>query len=104
MDRTKYIIVFKDVTVWNPESRELNNLYKAYLPAEHMMSAELMAKMVKGTVVGMLDNDGNVIPEYYIDRMEFSDDDGLIAIGIPVLVELQDSTLVDLNLVTGGVS
>ena len=68
MDRTKYIIVFKDVTVWNPESRELNNLYKAYLPAEHMMSAELMAKMVKGTVVGMLDNDGN---EYYFeDGME----------------------------------
>jgi predicted RNA-binding protein with EMAP domain len=68
MDRTKYIIVFKDVTVWNPESRELNNLYKAYLPAEHMMSAELMAKMVKGTVVGMLDNDGN---EYYFeDAME----------------------------------
>ena len=68
MDRTKYIIVFKDVTVWNPESRELNNLYKAYLPAEHMMSAELMAKMVKGTVVGMLDNNGN---EYYFeDAME----------------------------------
>ena len=68
MDRTKYIIVFKDVTVWNPESRELDNLYKAYLPAEHMMSAELMAKMVKGTVVGMLDNDGN---EYYFeDAME----------------------------------
>ena len=65
MDRTKYIIVFKDVTVWNPESRELNNLYKAYLPAEHMMSAELMAKMVKGTVVGMLDNDGN---EYYFEN------------------------------------
>ena len=66
MDRTKYIIVFKDVTVWNPESRELNNLYKAYLPAEHMMSAELMAKMVKGTVVGIvIDNDGG---EYYFEN------------------------------------
>ena len=68
MPRTKYIIVFQDVTVWNPERRELSNLYKAYLPAEHMMSAELMAKMVKGTVVGMLDNNGN---EYYFeDAME----------------------------------
>ena len=65
MDRTKYIIVFKDVTVWNPESRELSNLYKAYLPAEHLMSAELMAKMVKGTVVGMIDNDGS---EYYFEN------------------------------------
>jgi hypothetical protein len=68
MDRTKYIIVFQDVTVWNPERRDLSNLYKAYLPAEHLMSAELMAKMVRGTVVGMLDNDGN---EYYFeDGME----------------------------------
>jgi hypothetical protein len=66
MDRTKYIIVFKDVTVWNPESRELSNLYKAYLPAEHLMSAELMAKMVKGTVVGIvIDNDGG---EYYFEN------------------------------------
>ena len=66
MDRTKYIIVFKDVTVWNPESRELSNLYKAYLPAEHLMSAELMAKMVKGTVVGIvIDNDGS---EYYFEN------------------------------------
>ena len=65
MDRTKYIIVFQDVTVWNPERRELSNLYKAYLPAEHMMSAELMAKMVKGTVVGMIDNDGS---EYYFEN------------------------------------
>ena len=65
MDRTKYIIVFQDVTVWNPERRELSNLYKAYLPAEHLMSAELMAKMVKGTVVGMIDNDGS---EYYFEN------------------------------------
>ena len=65
MNRTKYIIVFKDVTVWNPESRELSNLYKAYLPAEHLMSAELMAKMVGGTVVGMIDYDGS---EYYFEN------------------------------------
>ena len=66
MDRTKYIIVFQDVTVWNPERRDLSNLYKAYLPAEHLMSAELMAKMVKGTVVGIvIDNDGG---EYYFEN------------------------------------
>ena len=71
MDRTKYIIVFKDVTKTNSECdvggsfRELSNLYKAYLPAEHLMSAELMAKMVKGTVVGMIDNDGS---EYYFEN------------------------------------
>ena len=44
----------------------------------------------------------NVLFGFQLNR-EF-DHDGLIAIGIPVLVELQDSTLVDLNLVTGGVS
>ena len=70
MDRTKYIIVFKDVTVWNPESRELNNLYKAYLPAEHMMSAEQMAKGIKGTVVGAIDDDGDEC--YFEDGMEIA--------------------------------
>ena len=62
MDRTKYIIVFHDITQTNPE---LSNLYKAYLPAEHLMSAKLMAKLVNGTVVGMIDNDGN---EYYFEN------------------------------------
>ena len=66
MTRTKYIIVFQDITQANPEDRELSNLYKAYLPAEHLMSAKLMAKLVNGTVVGMIDNDGN---EYYFENV-----------------------------------
>ena len=37
MDRTKYIIVFHDITQANPE---WGSLYKAYLPAESLMSAE----------------------------------------------------------------
>ena len=65
MTRTKYIIVFQDITQANPEDRELSNLYKAYLPAKHLMSAKLMAKLVNGTVVGMIDNDGN---EYYFEN------------------------------------
>ena len=65
MDRTKYIVIFKDITQANLECRELSNLYKAYLPAEHLMSAELMAKLVKGTVVGMIDNNGD---EYYFEK------------------------------------
>ena len=56
MNRTKYIIVFHDISQANPES---NNLYKAYLFAESLMSAELMAKLVKGTVVGVMDDDSN---------------------------------------------
>ena len=56
MDRTKYIIVFHDITQASPES---NNLYKAYLFAENLMSAKLMAKLVKGVVVGVMDDDDN---------------------------------------------
>ena len=45
----------------------------------------------------VLDNDGNVIPEYYIDRMEFSDDSGLIAI-IETFAALSANPMVMLDL------
>ena len=61
MTRTKYIVVFHDITQANPE---WGNLYKAYLPAENLMSAEQMAKGIKGTVVGVID-DGD---EYYFEN------------------------------------
>ena len=65
MDRTKYIIVFHDITQAKPE---WENLYKAYLLAESLMSAELMAKTVRGTVVGAIDDDGDEC--YFEDGME----------------------------------
>ena len=65
MDRTKYIIVFHDITQTNPES---NNLYKAYLFAENLMSAKLMAKLVKGAVVGAIDDNGDEC--YFENDME----------------------------------
>ena len=45
MSRDKYIIVFHDITQANPD---WGNLYKAYLPAESLLSAELLEKSVKG--------------------------------------------------------
>ena len=65
MPRTKYIIVFHDITQANPD---WGNLYKAYLPAESLLSAELMAKTVRGTVVGAIDDDGDEC--YFEDGME----------------------------------
>ena len=65
MPRTKYIIVFHDITQANPE---WGSLYKAYLPAESLMSAEQMAKGIKGTVVGAIDDDGDEC--YFEDGME----------------------------------
>lgn len=56
MSRDKYIIVFHDITQANPD---WGSLYKAYLPAESLLSAELLAKSVKGTVVGMIDDEGD---------------------------------------------
>ena len=47
MSRDKYIIVFHDITQANPD---WGSLYKAYLPAESLLSAELLAKSVKGMV------------------------------------------------------
>ena len=61
MTRTKYIVVFHDITQANPE---WGNLYKAYLPAENLMSAEQMAKGIKGTVVGVIDAGD----EYYFEK------------------------------------
>ena len=56
MSRDKYIIVFHDITQANPD---WGSLYKAYLPAESLLSAELLAKSVKGTVGGMIDDEGD---------------------------------------------
>ena len=53
MNRTKYIIVFHDIT---NVPADWDNLYKAYLPAESLLSAESMAKCVKGAVVGVVDD------------------------------------------------
>ena len=65
MDRTKYIIVFHDITQTNPES---NNFYKGYLVADNLISAELMAKLVKGAVVGAIDDNGDEC--YFENDME----------------------------------
>ena len=51
--------------------------------------------------ISELDNDGNVIPEYYIDRMEFSDDSGLIAI-IETFAALSANPMVMLDLPEKG--
>ena len=53
MNRTKYIIVFHDIT---NAPADWDNLYKAYLPAESLLSAESMAKCVKGAVVGVVND------------------------------------------------
>ena len=65
MSRDKYIIVFHDITQANPD---WGSLYKAYLPAESLLSAELLAKSVKGTVVGMIDDEGDEC--YFENGME----------------------------------
>ena len=65
MNRDKYIIVFHDITQANPD---WGSLYKAYLPAESLLSAELLAKSVKGMVVGIIDDDGDEC--YFEDGME----------------------------------
>ena len=67
MDRTKYIIVFHDITQTNPES---NNFYKGYLVADNLISAELMAKLVRGAVVGAIDDNGDEC--YFESDMEFA--------------------------------
>ena len=56
MSRDKYIIVFHDITQANPD---WGSLYKAYLPAESLLSAELLETSVKGTVVGRRDDEGD---------------------------------------------
>ena len=65
MNRDKYIIVFHDITQANPD---WESLYKAYLPAESLLSAELLAKSVKGMVVGIIDDEGDEC--YFEDGME----------------------------------
>ena len=65
MNRDKYIIVFHDITQANPD---WGSLYKAYLPAESLLSAELLAKSVKGMVVGIIDDEGDEC--YFEDGME----------------------------------
>ena len=49
----------------------------------------------------VLDSDGNIIPEYYIDRMEFSDEEGLIAI-IETFASLSSNPMVMLDLPNKG--
>ena len=68
MDRTKYIIVFQDITKANPEWGEWGNFFKGYLVADNLISAELMAKMIRGAVVGAIDDDGDEC--YFEDDME----------------------------------
>ena len=59
MDRTKYIIVFQDITKANPEWGEWGNFFKGYLVADNLISAELMAKMIRGAIVGAIDDNGD---------------------------------------------
>ena len=68
MDRTKYIIIFQDITKANPEWGEWGNFFKGYLVADNLISAELMAKMIRGAVVGAIDDDGDEC--YFEDDME----------------------------------
>ena len=68
MDRTKYIIVFQDITKANPEWGEWGNFYKGYLVADNLISAELMAKMIRGAVVGAIDDNGDEC--YFENDME----------------------------------
>ena len=62
MNRIKYIIVFHDITNAPPD---WDRLYKAYLPADNLLSADLMARCVKGVVVGVVDDYGD---EAYFER------------------------------------
>ena len=59
MIRDKYIIVFQDITKANPEWGEWGNFYKGYLVSDNLISAELMAKMIRGAVVGAIDDNGD---------------------------------------------
>ena len=68
MIRDKYIIVFQDITKANPEWGEWGNFFKGYLVADNLISAELMAKMIRGAVVGAIDDDGDEC--YFEDDME----------------------------------
>lgn len=68
MDRTKYIIVFQDITKANPEWGEWGNFFKGYLVADNLISAELMAKMIRGAVVGAIDDNGDEC--YFENDME----------------------------------
>jgi len=73
MDRTKYIIVFQDITKANPEWGEWGNFFKGYLVADNLISAELMAKMIRGAVVGAIDDMAKMIRGAVVGAI---DDDG----------------------------
>ena len=77
----------------NDIGRVLVNLYERRVGAMRIKT-KVLHPMDTGLV---LDNDGNVIPEYYIDRMEFSDDSGLIAI-IETFAALSANPMVMLDL------
>ena len=73
--------------------RMLVNLYERRVGAMRI-STKVLHPMDTGLV---LDNDGNLIPEYYIDHMEFSDDSGLIAI-IETFAALSANPMIMLDL------
>ena len=77
--------------------RMLVNLYERRAGAVRIKT-KVLHPMDTGLV---LDNDGNVIPEYYIDRMEFSDDGGLIAV-IETYAALSANPMVMLDLPEKG--
>lgn len=77
--------------------RMLVNLYERRVGAMRIKT-KVLHPMDTGLV---LDNDGNVIPEYYIDRMEFSDDGGLIAV-IETYAALSANPMVMLDLPEKG--
>ena len=77
--------------------RMLVNLYERRAGAVRIKT-KVLHPMDTGLV---LDNDGNVIPEYYIDRMEFSDDGGLIAV-IETYAALSANPMIMLDLPEKG--
>ena len=81
----------------NDIGRSLVNLYERRVGAMRIKT-KVLHPMDTGLV---LDNDGNVIPEYYIDRMEFSDDGGLIAV-IETYAALSSNPMVMLDLPEKG--
>ena len=81
----------------NDIGRMLVNLYERRVGAMRIKT-KVLHPMDTGLV---LDNDGNVIPEYYIDRMEFSDDGGLIAV-IETYAALSANPMVMLDLPEKG--
>ena len=81
----------------NDIGRMLVNLYERRVGAMRIKT-KVLHPMDTGLV---LDNDGNVIPEYYIDRMEFSDDGGLIAV-IETYAALSANPMIMLDLPEKG--